>query len=73
MIKKPLSVRVAGFAALTAFLIQLAVAVAQVSLHLSPPPYWFEGILVLVLFPGLGWWLIGTAIHRSRMKRMRHK
>jgi hypothetical protein len=51
----------------------LAVAVAQVSLHLSPPPYRFEGILVLVLFPGLAWWLIGTAILRSRMKRMRYK
>ncbi len=73
MIPKPVSVRVAGRAAVLMWVVVAVTAAIAFLGRSNPAPSTFVGTLLLLSIPCAVWWVIGTLLHRYRLNRMRYR
>lgn len=73
MIKKPLSVRVAGWFALGLFALLVGWAGTAVTHNPPMPPDPDIAFVVLPMLGCVAWWVVGTVLHRSRVNRMKYQ
>ncbi len=72
MIRKPLSVTIAGTVALVVTLLFVGLVTIAVLAGREAPPAWLAGALVLAGLASFWWWVIGTMLHRMRLNRRRY-
>ncbi len=70
--RKALSVSVAGWASICLTLVIVGLYVIEARNNDNPPGDPVAGALGILLFVCFFWWAIGTALHRSRLNRMRY-
>ncbi len=73
MIPKPTSVRVVGCIGLFLFIFNLVGTIATWNERLPADAQAGRALFFVLCIPFCGLWLIGTAVHRSRLNRMRYK
>lgn len=72
MIAKLVSVSIAGWVALVVTLLFVGSVTVSGLAGRETPPDWLAGALFLTMCVSFWWWVLGTALHRSRLNRRRY-